>query len=153
MTSPEQKDSQRTMDSVDSATIIRDALVLQGKLLIDGLRDAVLIPFSLLAALLSLIQRGEEHGRMFYQVVRLGRRSERWINLFAAADRVGPARSEAADAVGLDDYLAQVEARLARELRGGEMPGSARRAIDALVAKIHAMRGGADRADDKNAQQ
>lgn len=157
MTSHEQKDSPVSAGAIDTATILRDAVVLQGKLLIDGLRDAILIPLSLLAALLSLIQRGQEHGKLFYDVVRLGRRSERWINLFAVADRIAPHQSdtggETGGETGLDDYLAQVEARLAQELRRGEIKSSARRAVDALVARIHTLRGGSAAPDDENGQR
>ncbi len=62
--------------------LIRDAAVLQMKLLVDGLRDAVLIPVSLVAALIGVLRGGEDCGREFRGVIKLGRRSERWINLF-----------------------------------------------------------------------
>lgn len=124
----------------DTATLIRDALVLQGKLIIDGLRDAILIPVSFGAALLSIWQRGADKGRLFYEVVRMGRRSERWINLFAAADRVCPGAEDSGDIRGLDDYLAQVEARLVDQYRSGDAGSPARQAVDGLVDRIHAAR-------------
>jgi hypothetical protein len=64
------------------AQLLREALVLQFKLLVDGLRDAALIPLSLAAALIGLSRGGPDADREFRRVIKLGRRSERWINLF-----------------------------------------------------------------------
>ena len=64
------------------AKLIREAAVLQIKLLADGFRDAVLIPVSLFAALIGLLRGGDEPDREYRRVIKLGRRSERWINLF-----------------------------------------------------------------------
>lgn len=123
----------------DRDTIIRDALVLQGKLVIDGIRDALLIPVSLVAAVISIFQSGDEKGRLFYEVVQLGRRSERWINLFAAADRLD-APVTPPDGPSLDEYLAQVESRIVEDYRGRALTRSAREAIDGLVERIEAAR-------------
>jgi len=57
-------------------------LVFQAKLIVDGLRDLVLVPVSLFAALLGLVAGGNEPDRFFRRVLALGRRSEIWINLF-----------------------------------------------------------------------
>lgn len=133
----------------DTATLVRDAVTLQVKLVIDGLRDAVLIPLSLLAALISLVQPGADRGRFFYDIVRMGRRSERWINLFAAADRIHPDEDETGDAAEFDDYLAQVERRLTKELRDGEVKDSAGRAVDALLERIRKARSGFHKRDSQ----
>ena len=47
-----------------------------------GLRDVILVPISLVAALLGLVVGGSDPGRYFYQVLNFGRRTEYWINLF-----------------------------------------------------------------------
>ena len=75
----------------DRWTLIRDILVLQLKLIVDGLRDLILVPISLIVGLVSLLKAGNATGSEFYELLRTGRRSERWINLFGAAERVyGP---------------------------------------------------------------
>ena len=61
---------------------MREAAIFQLKLLADGIRDAILIPFSLLAALIGLAAGGKNCDEKFRRVVTLGRRSEQWINLF-----------------------------------------------------------------------
>jgi hypothetical protein len=62
--------------------LLWDVLVFQFKLVADGLRDVFLSPISLISALIGLLAGGDEPDRYFKQVLRLGRRSEIWINLF-----------------------------------------------------------------------
>lgn len=79
-------------------------MVLQAKLVLDGLRDAILIPVSIVAALVGLLRGGEECDREFRRVIKLGRRSERWINLFGHQRPLG--RSPAGS---VDNVLDRVE--------------------------------------------
>ena len=74
-------------------TLIRDVSMLQIKLFADSMRDLILVPLSISAGVLSLLWRSDNKpGTQFYHVLRAGRRSDRWIDLFGAADRVyGPA--------------------------------------------------------------
>jgi len=62
--------------------LVREAVLFQLKLMVDGLRDLVLMPVSLLATLVGLARGGEEPEREFCQVIEAGRASEQWINLF-----------------------------------------------------------------------
>lgn len=132
MTTEESKNSDAPAPLADTGTIVRDALVLQGKLIIDGLRDAMLIPISLIAAVIGLMQRGDERGKFFYEVVAMGRRSERWINLFGAADRIARRDEAVDDIAGLDTYLVQVEERLTRDYQKGEMSRAGREVLAKL---------------------
>ena len=63
-------------------SLIWEVLVLQVKLVADGLRDVLLVPLSLGAAILGLVAGGDDPGRLYRKLMLLGRRSERWINLF-----------------------------------------------------------------------
>ena len=93
--------------------LIREAAVLQIKLIADGFRDAVLIPVSLFAALIGLLRGGEEADREFRRVIKLGRRSERWINLFGQQRPLG--RPHPADSI--DTVLGQVESTLVKQYK------------------------------------
>ncbi len=85
--------------------LIREAAVLQVKLLADGARDAVLIPLSIIATLVGLARGGDDPDREYRRVIKLGRRSERWINLFGHQRPLG--RSHPAGS--LDTLLDRVE--------------------------------------------
>jgi len=96
--------------------LIREAAIFQIKLLADGLRDALLIPFSLLAALVGVFRGGPDCGREFHRVLKMGRRSERWINLFGHEQplgRRGPGSS-------MDAILDQVETTVMEQYRKGK---------------------------------
>lgn len=69
--------------------LIFETGLFQAKLLADGLRDILLVPVSIAATLLGLIAGGDTPDRWFREVLRLGRRSERFINLFGH-HRLGP---------------------------------------------------------------
>jgi hypothetical protein len=98
------------------AELIREAAVLQIKLLADGLRDAVLIPVSLVAALIGLIRGGDEADREYRRVIKLGRRSERWIDLFGHQRPLG--KPHPADS--MDTVLGQVESAIVKQYRKGQ---------------------------------
>lgn len=67
--------------------ILRDLIVFQVKLWLEGFKDFVLVPISLGAALLDLVF-GNLYGRgALYAVMRLGDRFERWVHLYAALER------------------------------------------------------------------
>jgi hypothetical protein len=85
--------------------LIREAAVLQIKLLVDGFRDALLIPVSLVAALIGLLRGGDEPEREYRKVIKLGRRSERWINLFGCQRPLGKSHPIGS----MDNVLGQME--------------------------------------------
>ena len=121
--------------------LVRDASVFQVKLLIDGMRDLVLVPASLVAGVISLIKSENGHpGPQFYKVVSMGQQSERWINLFGAL-RNAPAGVEKENRFGdtdIDDLIARVENFVADEYRRGGVTAQARQRIADVLA---AMRG------------
>jgi len=65
--------------------IIRDLVIFQVKLAIDGLKDVVLLPASLVAALVDLIFPGKRPGRLFYLVMRVGEQFDHWLSLYRPA--------------------------------------------------------------------
>jgi len=109
--------------------LIRDVAVLQIKLLIDGLRDALLVPVSLLAGFIGLLRGGENADQEFQRVLKLARRSERWINVFgheSSWGRPDPASS-------LDQLLDRVETVVTEQYRKGRSTEEARAAINAAL--------------------
>ncbi len=62
--------------------LLWDGIVFQLKLVVDGLRDVVLVPVSLIAIVAGLLFGGRRPDVFFRQVLALGRRTEQWINLF-----------------------------------------------------------------------
>ncbi|MCF6288696.1 MAG: hypothetical protein L3J53_05595 [Proteobacteria bacterium] len=69
------------------AEVIRDTIVLQLKLIVDGLRDLALMPLVLIASLLGLIKHKDNPGRYLYRLLSYGKATEKWIGLFNGAKK------------------------------------------------------------------
>jgi hypothetical protein len=67
--------------------ILRDLLIFQVKLFLDGAKDLVLSPVSLGAAVIDLFIPTDKPGERFYAVMRLGEKFDRWLSLFGAAEK------------------------------------------------------------------
>ncbi len=115
--------------------MLRDLVVFQGKLLVDGLRDAVLLPVSLIAGLVDLAVGGAHPGERFYAVVAWGRRSERWINLFGSADHLAAAQPSEQE-TSLDNFVARFETVLREQHQKGGVTASAKRVIDKALDTV-----------------
>jgi hypothetical protein len=125
----------------DRWTLIRDIIVLQLKLVVDGLRDFILVPISLLVGIISLVKGGESSGSEFYELLRTGRRSERWINLFGAAERVyGPSiADDHFPAEDIDEIVGRVETFVVDEYRQGGVTRQAKEQLDRALDSLHKM--------------
>ena len=107
------------------AQLARDAAVLQLKLVADGFRDALLIPVSIVAALIGLLRGGKDCDQEFRRVIKLGRRSERWINLFGHQRPLGMGNPVGS----MDKILDQVEAVVLEQRRKGMSAEETRAAV------------------------
>ena len=114
--------------------LIRDVAVFQVKLAADALRDLALSPVSLVAAALDLLTRGEQPGRRFYDVVRTGRRTEEWINLFGA-DHSDKSFEEPSPA-SLDALVARVEELVVGDHERGGVSASVKNTVDRSLDAI-----------------
>lgn len=65
--------------------LVRDFIIFQVKLILDGLKDVILGPVSFVAFLISLVTGNQA----FYEILERGHDVERSINLFGAV-REGP---------------------------------------------------------------
>jgi hypothetical protein len=111
--------------------VFRDVIVFQAKLLVDGLRDLLLSPVSIFAALIDLLVPGDDGGKRFYSVVRFGRRTERWINLFGAADPRDPDKP----ATGADVLLDELEGLMRDPNRRDEVRARAEALVERLKGR------------------
>jgi hypothetical protein len=65
--------------------LIRDLLIFQLKLWMDGLKDLLLAPLSVGAGVLDIIWGPNKQGYRLYSVLRFGEKYDLWLNLFGAA--------------------------------------------------------------------
>ncbi len=109
--------------------LLRDVFKFQLKLLVDGLRDVLMSPVSLVAALGGLMLESRRPRRYFDRTLEFGRRTEEWINLF---DRY----REPADP-GLDELFARLESRIVEQYQRGGLTSSAKRAVDTSLDRLN----------------
>jgi len=66
---------------------IRDTFVLQLKLIVDGIRDLLLMPLVIFATILGLLLHKNNPGRYLYRLLSYGKATEKWIGLFDEAEK------------------------------------------------------------------
>ncbi len=69
--------------------LLKRVLIFQLKLIADGLRDLVLAPLSLIAAVLGILRTSGPPEEYFERLLITGRRTERWIDLFGQYGQTG----------------------------------------------------------------
>ncbi len=123
----------------DRWTLIRDVAVFQVKLVFDGMRDILLLPVSLIAGFVSLVKGPGRSSSEFYDLLKIGRRSERWINLFGAATHYhGPQNEEDKFAVeDIDVMVSRVESFVVDEYRKGGVTAQAKQRLDIALDLLH----------------
>ena len=84
-----------------------------------------LIPISIVAALIGLLRGGDDCDAEFRRVIKLGRRSERWINLFGHQRPLGYGNPVGS----MDKILNQVEAVVMEQRRKGSTADEIKEAV------------------------
>lgn len=124
-------------DSVDRWTLIRDVVAFQGKLVLDGLRDLLLSPLSIAAAILALATGGDKPGRQFYDLLYLGRRSEHWINLFGATRHVKPPAFHTDEGNNIDALIDRLDEVARTKYEQGGLTQNAKDAVDKALDAVN----------------
>lgn len=117
----------------------RDLAVLQFKLLVDGFRDLLLLPASIIAAVLSIMSsKNGRPGPQFYNLLVVGKQSEQWINLFGAL-KSAPSDLDHSAAFGgadIDDIVSKVENFVVAEYKRGGVTAQAKSRIDRALRNL-----------------
>ena len=133
-------------------TLIRDVAMFQAKLIVDGFRDLLLVPVSLVAGVISLLSgKDGEPGPQFYHLLGVGKESEQWINLFGALKNA-PADIQHIHPfpdTDMDDIVGRIESFVIDEEKRGGMTAQARERLERVLSRLQNRRhthsaGGAD---------
>ncbi len=121
-------------------TLFRDLAVLQFKLLVDGFRDLVLLPASIIAAVVSVMNSKDgKPGPHFYNLLAVGKQSELWINLFGALKSAPDDLDHSATLAGadIDDIVSKLERFVVAEHKRGGVTAQAKSRIDQALRNLH----------------
>lgn len=114
--------------TVESRSVtLRDFVIFQLKLALDGLADFVVFNVSIVAIVLDIISGRGRRPRLFYSVVRVSERFDAWLNLHGVAERLDEVGSEdgffGASEAGSDSLIGEIE-RLVRGTDETEPPAA-----------------------------
>lgn len=115
------------------ARLIRDIIVFQVKLALDGLRDLVMSPLSIVAGIIGVLFGGNDPGWAYRRLLYLGRDTDRWINLFNAYDRYP--QSGAGEAT-VDGVIGDIEETLRRDYDAGGVTARSRNAAEVGLERL-----------------
>ena len=136
MEDPEPPNTDADSDSPDTRETSRlhllwDVFAFQFKLAADGIRDILLVPLSILSAVMGLVSGGDDPYRYYRQLLRLGRRSEVWINLFGYRKHGGTS----------DDLIAPIKNKVLSEAQSNpwisKAGGSLNKTLDSVGEHIN----------------
>jgi|GEM_PF-563795 len=125
-------------DSSKRSQLLRRIVTFQLKLMADGLRDLILMPVSLVAALIGYTRGGDEPDRELNQLMDYGRQTEEWIDLFdqRGGDEHRDSRS-AHSLASIDAVFNKVEKSLKQSYRSGETSEGSQSEIDEALNAAH----------------
>lgn len=106
---------------------LRDFVIFQVKLALDGVKDVVVFNLSIVAVVLDFISGRGQRPRLFYSVVRASERFDAWLNLHAVMQELDTGDATdglfGASVAGSDSLVGQIE----KLVRGGDEPRGPRR--------------------------
>jgi len=110
------KDDELPLPDRTRLRVARDIVVFQAKLLADGFRDLLLSPVSIILGLIGLLI-SKQPGEPFYRLLRIGRSTEVWIDLFGDAypDNPDAARRREGGLRDLEHHVRALEKNLTSE--------------------------------------
>ncbi len=99
---------------------LRDFVIFQVKLALDGLKGLFVIQLSVLAIIVDFFSGKDERPRWFYSVVRVSERFDKWLNLYGPIERLEAGEIDdglfGASEAGSDSLLGEIE----QMVRGGD---------------------------------
>ncbi len=125
--------------SAERWTLLRDLGVLQVKLIVDGLRDLILVPASLIAGIISIASgKDGRPGSQFYHLLAWGKESELWINLFGAVKNSPEAIAQPRPFgdQDIDDIVGRLEAFVVDEAKRGGLTSQAKARLDKILDAV-----------------
>ncbi len=110
------------MHAAKKGALVRDLLIFQTKLVLDGLKDIAMIQLSILAALFDLLFGRPGRPMLFYSVLRLSERLDLWLNLHGAATHAEETDDGlfGASRAGSDTLLGKLEELVRNRVEGPE---------------------------------
>ncbi len=123
--------SEKTSDTSPQWQLLRDVLAFQAKLAMDGLRDVLLSPISIGTAIYGAIVTPDNPGKEFNRLLKLGRRTDVWINLFGASEHYQDEKAKSSDV-----YIRKLENLVVEDYHKGGIVKNLKESTEGIISKI-----------------
>ena len=117
--------------------LIRQAIVFQFKLGLDALRDILMSPVSLVLVAVDVVMANHHQKSYFLRLMRLGKRSDHWINLFGSSvSEDETSNNEEAVNSNVDYWFSRIEAVIKEQQVDGKLSQSGRVKLQQYFKKV-----------------
>lgn len=142
----EETPSEQSAEHPSRWQLLRDVVAFQFKLAMDGLRDVILSPISITAAIIGLLTSSNNPDRYFYRLLEIGHESDRWINLFNTYN------DDNEDRVSADHIVRRTESAVVSEYEKGGVLSNVKNHTDKVIDSIgsHTKPGGTTKGRNQN---
>ena len=132
--------------------LIRQAIVFQFKLGLDALRDILLSPVSIVLVVIDTVMANQYRQSYFLGLMRLGKQSDHWINLFGGSlSKVETSSNEETVNNNVDYWFSRIEAVIKEQQVDGKLSQSGREKLQQYFRKVSQSLNKTDSQDsDKN---
>jgi hypothetical protein len=117
--------------------LIRQGIVFQFKLGLDALRDILMSPVSIVLIVADVVMANTQQQSYFKRLMRLGKKSDHWINLFAGdSPNVEPENNKEAADSNVDYWITKIETVVKEQQVDGKLTQSGKDKLQQYFGRI-----------------
>jgi len=117
--------------------LIRQGIVFQFKLGLDALRDVLMSPVSIVLLVSDIVMAKNHQQSNFIRLMRLGKKSDHWINLFAVdLPNTEPEDNKVAADSNVDYWITKIETVVKEQQVDGKLTQSGKEKLQRYFARI-----------------
>jgi hypothetical protein len=122
----------------ESWSLIRHGIVFQLKLGLDALRDILMSPVSIVLIVADIVMTNNHQQSYFIRLMRIGKKSDRWINLFAAdLPDAKPSDSSVAEDSNVDYWFSKIETVVKEQQVDGKLTKKGKEKLQQYFGQIN----------------
>jgi len=138
---------QETPSKHKSWPLIRQAIVFQLKLGLDAFRDVLMSPVSILLLIADIVMANNHQKSYFIRLMRLGKKSDNWINLFGVdSPNTKPSDKIVAADSNVDYWFTKIEDVIKEQQVDGKLSQSGKEKLQQYFSRINQS---SDKSEDK----
>jgi hypothetical protein len=129
---------QETPNEQKRRPLIRQAVVFQLKLGLDALRDILMSPVSIVLVITDIVMANSHQQSYFIRLMRLGEKSDHWINLFGVdLGKTEPQDNEASADSNVDVWFTKIEELIKEQQVDGKLSQSGKEKLQKYFRGIN----------------